>query len=90
MRPRINPKFGILTREELFTHLYDNDVQGLIVKRVDDNILRYTFLLMFRSTREKPEEMFVEVSRQSGMVIKGWTNKRRFENKEQLIKYTTK
>lgn len=90
MRPRINTKFGKLTREELFTHLFDNNVYGLKVKRISEDLLEYTFCMMFRSTREKPEEIHIEVSRKSKFVLSAWTDKRKFETKEQLIKYTTR
>lgn len=88
MRPRINSKFGTISFEELFSHLKNNCVQGTVVKRLDNSNI-YKFLIMFRSTRNRPESLCVEVSRKSKMVLGAWTDKIKFETKKQLLNYTT-
>jgi hypothetical protein len=86
MRPRIN-KFGKITFNELQTYLNEHNVFGFTVKR---NIftLTYTFLMMFRDTRKDPEELYIEVSNNSKLVIGAYTNKdKNFNNIDELKQY---
>ena len=89
MRPRIN-KFGKITLNELNDYLEDNYVFGFTVKR-NISTLTYTFLMMFRDTRKDPEELYIEVSNASKLVIKATTNKGKvFNNIDELKQYTKK
>ena len=87
MRPRIN-SFGRITRKELDSYLYDNQVWGFTVK-INENTLIYSYNIMFRNTKSKPEMLFVEVSKASKLVLNAWTDKgRKFSNIDELKKYT--
>ena len=89
MRPRIN-KFGKITFNELQTYLFDNYVFGFTVKR-NISTLNYTFLMMFRDTRKDPEELYIEVSNNSKLIISTSTNKgKNFNNIDELKQYTKK
>jgi hypothetical protein len=89
MRPRIN-KFGKITLNELHDYLENNYVFGFTVKR-NISTLTYTFLMMFRDTRKGPEELYIEVSNTSKLVIKATTNKGKvFNNIDELKQYTKK
>lgn len=89
MRPRIN-KFGKITLNELHNYLKDNYVFGFTVKR-NISTLTYTFLMMFRDNRKDPEELYIEVSNTSKLVIKATTNKGKvFNNINELKQYTKK
>ena len=86
MRPRIN-NFGRITRKELDSFLYDNQVYGFTVK-INETTLVYSYHIMFRNTRSEPEMLFVEVSRASKLVLKAWTDKGvSFKNIDELKKY---
>lgn len=86
MRPRIN-NFGRITRKELDSFLYDNQVYGFTVK-INEITLIYSYHIMFRNTRSEPEMLFVEVSRASKLVLKAWTNRnKKFEKIDELKKY---
>ena len=89
MRPRIN-KFGKITFSELQSYLFDNYVFGFTVKR-NVSTLTYTFLMMFRDNKKIPEELYIEVSKNSKLVIAASTNKgKEFNNIDELKKYTKK
>ena len=89
MRPRIN-KFGKITFNELQTYLNEHNVFGFTVNR-NISTLTYTFLMMFRDTRKDPEELYIEVSNNSKLVIGASTNKGKvFNNVEELKQYTKK
>jgi len=89
MRPRIN-KFGKITFNELQTYLNEHNVFGFTVKR-NISTLTYTFLMMFRDTRKDPEELYIEVSNASKLVIGAYTNKgKNFNNIDELKQYTKK
>ena len=87
MRLRIN-KFGKITFSELKTYLNENNVFGFTVK-INESIFVYTFLIMFRDTRNTPEKLYIEVSKNSKLVIGASTNKgRKFNNINELKQYT--
>ena len=89
MRPRIN-KFGKITFNELQIYLNEHNVFGFTVKR-NISTLTYTFLMMFRDTRKDPEELYIEVSNNSKLVIGAYTNKgKNFNNIDELKQYTKK
>ena len=89
MRPRIN-KFGKITFNELQTYLFNNYVFGFTVKR-NVSTLTYTFLIMFRDTRKEPEELYIEISNNSKLVIGASTNRgKNFNNIDELKQYTKK
>jgi len=89
MRPRIN-KFGKITLSELQTYLKDNYVFGFTVKR-NVSTLIYTFLIMFRENKKDPEELYIEVSNNSKLVIGASTNRGKiFNNIDELKQYTKK
>ena len=89
MRPRIN-KFGKITFNELQTYLKDNYVFGFTVKR-NVSTLIYTFLIMFRENKKDPEELYIEVSNNSKLVIGASTNRGKiFNNIDELQEYTKK
>ena len=89
MRPRIN-KFGKITFNELQTYLNEHNVFGFTVKR-NISTLTYTFLMMFRDTRKDPEELYIEVSNNSKLIISTSTNKgKNFNNIDELKQYTKK
>ena len=80
MRPRINT-FGRITKKELESYLNENQVYGFTAKIKDT----------FRNTRQKPEMLFVEVSKASKLVLGSWTNKGvKFNNIEDLKQYIKK
>lgn len=86
MRPRIN-NFGRISRIELDKYLCSNSVHGFTAS-VKDTTITYTYFIMFRSTRHKPEMLFVEVSRVSKLVLKAWTNRgKKFNNIDELKQY---
>ena len=86
MRPRIN-KFGKITFNELQTYLNEHNVFGFTVKR-NISTLTYTFLMMFRDTRKDPEELYIEVSNASKLVIGAYLNKgKNFNNIDELYNY---
>jgi len=87
MRPRINT-FGKITRKELEKYLNENQVYGFTVK-INESTLTYTYHMMFRKNKEKPEMLYVEVSQASKLVLKAWTDKGvSFKNIDELKKYT--
>ena len=87
MRPRIN-SFGKITYKELNTYLTDNCVFGFVVT-IKENTYVYSYNIMFRKNKEKPEMLFVEVSQNSKFVLKAWTDKgRKFNNINDLKNYT--
>lgn len=89
MRPRIN-KFGKITFKELQTYLFDNYVFGFTAKR-NINTINYTFLIMFRENKKDPEELYIEVSNNSKLVLNAFTNRgNKFNNIDELKKYTKK
>ena len=89
MRPRIN-KFGKVSYKEINDYLTNNHVYGFTVKESYDS-LQYSYKMMFRSNKETPEIVFIEVSKTSKLVINAWTNKGiKFNNIEDLKKYTSK
>lgn len=85
MRPRVS-KFGKIYFNELHKYLTDNYVFGFTVKRGDPLI--YKFLLMFRNSRKDPEELMIEVSYNSKLVLSAYTKTHKFETIEELKKYT--
>lgn len=87
MRPRIN-KFGIINFDELDSYLIENKVFGHTVKR-NPKTLVYSYNMMFRNNKKKPIMLFIEVSRTSKLVLKGWTNNgMKFSNIDELKLYT--
>ena len=89
MRPRINT-FGKISKSELQEYLTQNYVFGFIAKKNEHTIL-YTYKMMFRSNRNNPEELYIEVSNTSKLVLKAWTNKGIiFNSINELKKYTKK
>lgn len=87
MRPRINT-FGIIKFNELDSYLIENKVFGHTVKR-NPNTLIYSYIMMFRNNKKKPIMLFIEVSRTSKLVLKGWTdNGMKFSNIDELKSYT--
>ena len=87
MRPRINT-FGIIKFNELDSYLIENKVFGHTVKR-NPNTLVYSYIMMFRNNKKKPIMLFIEVSRTSKLVLKGWTdNGMKFSNIDELKSYT--
>ncbi len=89
MRQRIN-KFGKITFGELHDYLESNYVFGFTVK-INDSTFIYTFLIMFRDTRKEPEKLYIEVSKNSKLVISASTNKgKKFNNIDELKRYTKK
>jgi len=87
MRLRIN-KFGKISFSELKTYLNENNVFGFTVK-INESTFVYTFLIMFRDTRNAPEKLYIEVSKNSKLVIGALTNKgRKFNNINELKQYT--
>jgi len=89
MRPRIN-KFGKITFNELQTYLFNNYVFGFTVKR-NISTITYTFLIMFRDTKKDPEELYIEISNNSKLVIGASTNRgKNFNNIDELKQYTKK
>ena len=86
MRPRINT-FGRITKKELESYLNENNVYGFTAK-IKDTTFVYSYNIMFRNTRQKPEMLFVEVSKASKLVLGSWTNKGiKFNNIDELKKY---
>ena len=85
MRPRVS-KFGKIYFNNLKQYFTENQVQGFTVKRGDPLI--YTFLLMFRNSRKDPEELIIEVSYNSKLVLSAYTKTHKFETIEELKKYT--
>jgi hypothetical protein len=86
MRPRIN-NFGKITRKELDAYLLENKIYGFTVK-IKENTFIYSYNIMFRKNKERPEILFVEVSQNSKLVLKAWTDKdRKFNNVNELKKY---
>ena len=89
MRPHINT-FGKITRKELEKYLNENQIYGLTVK-INNNILLYSYIMLFRKNKEAPEMLYVEVSQASKLVLKAWTDKGiSFKNIDELKKYTKK
>ena len=89
MRPRIN-KFGKTSYRDIHAYLTDNQVYGFIAYQKDNSIV-YSYNMMFRSNKEKPEILFIEVSKTSKLIITAWTNKNvKFANVDELKKYTKK
>lgn len=87
MRPRIN-SFGKYYFNDMKKYLTDNSVYGTTVK-INKDTLTYTFLMMYRKNKENPEELFIEVSQASKLVLGGHTNKGvYFKNIEELKNYT--
>ena len=72
---------------ELQTYLNANNVFGFTVKRNISTFI-YTFLIMFRDTKKDPEKLYIEVSKNSKLVISASTNKgRKFNNINELKQY---
>jgi hypothetical protein len=89
MRPRIN-KFGKVFYQEINDYLTNNYVYGFTVKR-NVSTLIYTFLIMFRENKKDPEELYIEVSNNSKLVIGASTNRgKTFMNIDELKQYTKK
>ena len=87
MRPRIN-NFGRISYTELNKYLYSNSVYGFTASKKDTTIT-YTYVIMFRKTKEDPEMLLVEVSRASKLVLKTCTDKgKKFNNIDELKRYT--
>lgn len=87
MRPRIN-YFGKITYNELNQYLTENQVYGFTAK-INDSTIVYSYHIMFRKNKENPEMLFIEVSQNSKLVLKAWTNKGNvFNNIDELKKYT--
>ena len=87
MRPRING-FGRITHKELDKYLIDNYVFGFVVK-VEKDLLTYSYNMMYRDNKNKPEMLYVKVSPNSKLVLGAYTNKgKKFNNIDELKKYT--
>ena len=87
MRPRINT-FGIIKFDELDSYLIENKVFGHTVKR-NPNTFVYSYIMMFRNNKKEPIMLFIEVSRVSKLVLRGWTdNGMKFSNIDELKSYT--
>lgn len=86
MRPR-KTNFGKIYFKDLEQYLNYNKVYGMYVKRGDP--LLYTFLIMFRKTKEPPEKLFIEVSSTSKLVLSIYTEKRKFQNIKEVFGYIT-
>ena len=87
MRPRIS-NFGKMYFKDLHKYLTDNYVFGFTVKRGDP--LKYTFLIMFRNSRKSPEELIIEVSSASKIVLGAYTKNQKFTSIQELLNYTKK
>ena len=85
MRQRIN-SFGYIKYKDLNNYLTDNKVFGFTVKRGDP--LKYKFLIMFRDNKKAPEELYIEVSANSKIVLGAYTNNRKFITLDELKQYT--
>ena len=68
MRPR-KSSFGVIQYKVLEEQLNASKVYGLFVKTLPD-ILIYTYVVMFRDNKKRPEELYITVSRRSKLVIK--------------------
>ena len=86
MRPRVS-EFGKIYLNDLIGYLNENHIYGFTVKANNDNILTYTYLIMFRNHYRGPEELFIKVSSSSKLVLSANTQKLRFKNINELKKY---
>lgn len=87
MRPRINVKFGTISRDELFDYLNDNAVYGFTAKVLEHTII-YSFHMMFRNLRKQPELIYVEVSRNTKNVVKAYSETgKQFNTVDELKRY---
>lgn len=90
MRPRVNKNFGRMKFNDLKDYLYKNYVFGMTVAR-DEQFLLYKYLIMFRSNKQRPEKLYIKVSRASKLVLEAWTNKgKEFNSINELLEYTKK
>lgn len=86
MRPRIN-SFGKISYKEIDKFLYENNVYSHTVKR-NENTMIYTYFIMFRNLKRKPEMLMIEVSRNSGNVICACTDRgNKFPTIDDLKRY---
>lgn len=86
MRPRIN-SFGKISYKELDKFLYENKVYSHTVER-NENTMIYTYFIMFRNLRRKPEILMIEVSKNSKNVIGAYTYRgNKFVTIEDLKRY---
>ena len=88
MRPRIN-NFGIIKFDELDKFMYDNNCWGITVKRVSPTILKYKYIMMFRSQIYPPKEIYVTISRTSKLVIGVEIEGKKFDNIDGFKKYVS-
>jgi len=90
MRPRLNKTFGIITFKELNKYLVSNMVYGFTVKRNDTDFI-YSYHIMFRNNKRRPEVLYIKVSRTSKLVIGAWTNwDKKFDSIYSLKNYIEK
>lgn len=90
MRVRVNKSFGVIKLKELNEHLFNNSVYSMTVS-IDENILTYSCVMMFRNNKKDPEWIHFKVSRISKNVIDGWTDKgHKFKNVQEILNYTKK
>ena len=90
MRPRIT-SFGKITRKELSDYFTNNYVFGSTVEKHSDGKILYTYYMMFRHNKKQPEQIYVEVSGSSKIVLRAWSNNGIvFKNVDDLKSYTKK
>lgn len=82
MRPRIG-KFGRITYTELNEYLYNNNVFGFIAYR-DEDVITYSYHILFRFNKKAPEMLYVKVSRKSKLVLGAYTDMHTFESVDEL------
>ena len=68
MRPRIN-KFGQIKLKELQEYLNSKQIYGHTIKINNDNTYTYSFCIMYRHNKKKPNNLFVKVSATSKNVL---------------------
>lgn len=89
MRSRFN-KFSNIVFSEVNKYLTDNCVFGF-TSEIKESTIVYSYNIMFRKNKEKPEMLFIEVSQKSKLPISAWTDKGiKFNNIYELKKYTYK
>ena len=87
MRPRIN-SFGNIKFKELQEYLNSKQIYGHTIKINDDNTYTYSFAIMHRNTRKKPNNLFINVSQTSKNVIGAYESTgKRFNNINELKLY---
>ena len=83
MRPR-KSSFGVIPYKVLQEQLNAAKVYGMFVKILPD-VLIYTYVVMFRDNKKRPEELYITVSRRSRLVIKIESDRREFLSLQDFI-----